>query len=183
LVDVAVELTSTTGDSPETVTVSCRVATCSSALMVAVNPSPTRMPSRTTVLNPLSSYVILYSPGGTAGKRYVPSSPVVAVRTPCIEGLDTVIVTPGRTAPVPSLILPLIEPVVAVTDCAALCGAGNNKTNRSTESTEGRMLPPSATTNERALVIAVAWGSERNADAERKTEKMRPGTRMKVRGF
>jgi hypothetical protein len=55
LVEVAVEVTSTTGDSPLTVTVSWSVATPSSAFTVAVNPSVTRMRSRTTVPKPLNS--------------------------------------------------------------------------------------------------------------------------------
>ena len=41
LVAVVVFDTSTTGDSPVTVTVSCKVATRISVLTVAVNPSPT----------------------------------------------------------------------------------------------------------------------------------------------
>ncbi len=49
--------TSTTGDAPETVTVSCSDATCSWTLTVAVNPRFTTMPSRTTLENPESSYV------------------------------------------------------------------------------------------------------------------------------
>ena len=50
-----VEVTSTTGDWPVTVTLSAIDASVSSAFTVAVNPRPTRMPSRTTVLNPVSS--------------------------------------------------------------------------------------------------------------------------------
>ena len=55
LVAVFVDVTSTTGDCPVTVTVSCSDATFNSVLTVAVNPRPTRMPSRTTVENPPSS--------------------------------------------------------------------------------------------------------------------------------
>jgi hypothetical protein len=55
LVAVVVALTSTTGDSPDTVTVSCRLATRISVLTVAVKPRPTRTPSRTTVPKPVSS--------------------------------------------------------------------------------------------------------------------------------
>ena len=69
MVAVLVDVMSTTGDAPLTVTVSVSDATFSSAFTVAVKPRPTRMPSRLTVENPASSYVILYSPGGTAGKR------------------------------------------------------------------------------------------------------------------
>ena len=58
-VDVFVDVTSTTGDSPVTVTLSDIDASVISAFTVAVNPRPTRMPSRTIVLKPVSSYVIL----------------------------------------------------------------------------------------------------------------------------
>ncbi len=51
---VVVEM-STTGDSPLTVTVSCRLATASSMFTVAVKPRPTLMPSRFTVPKPPSS--------------------------------------------------------------------------------------------------------------------------------
>ncbi|MEZ5285861.1 MAG: hypothetical protein R2712_13850 [Vicinamibacterales bacterium] len=69
LVAVVVAVTSTTGDSPVTVTVSSSVATRSSVFTVAVKPRPTRTASRMTVPNPASSYVMRYSPGGMAGKR------------------------------------------------------------------------------------------------------------------
>ena len=49
------QVSATTGDSPVTVTVSCRLATFMSEFTVAVNPRPTRMPSRTTVPKPVSS--------------------------------------------------------------------------------------------------------------------------------
>ena len=55
LVDVFVVATSTTGDWPLTVTLSVSDAIFSSALTAAVNPSPTRIPSRTTVEKPASS--------------------------------------------------------------------------------------------------------------------------------
>ena len=55
--------TSTTGLSPVTVTVSSRLPTPSSALMVAVKPEVNCTPSRTTVLNPTSVNVTEYSPG------------------------------------------------------------------------------------------------------------------------
>ncbi len=54
-VAVLVDVMSTTGDWPLTVTVSVNDATFNSAFTVAVNPRPTRMPSRLTVENPASS--------------------------------------------------------------------------------------------------------------------------------
>ena len=56
---VVVVETSTTGDAPVTVTVSCRVATASSMFTVAVKPRPTLTPSRLTVPNPASSQTSL----------------------------------------------------------------------------------------------------------------------------
>ena len=53
---------------------------------------------------------------GRAGNRYCPLSLVIAVWTPISAGLDAVTVTPGSTAPVLSLTVPLIPPVVCA-DC------------------------------------------------------------------
>ena len=55
--------TSTTGDSPETVTDSSTAPTRSSALTVAVKFDGSSMPSCTNVLNPGIVNVTLYSPG------------------------------------------------------------------------------------------------------------------------
>ena len=52
---VRVALVSMIGDSPVTVTVSCRVASASSTFTLAVKPSEIWIPSRLTVLNPGSS--------------------------------------------------------------------------------------------------------------------------------
>ena len=45
----------------------------------------------------------------------MPSVPVTSLRVPCIEGLVIVMVTPGITAPLASVILPLMAPVVVLT--------------------------------------------------------------------
>jgi len=50
-----VAVVSIVGDSPETVTVSCSVATTSFTLTAALKPRVTRMSSRTSVLKPASS--------------------------------------------------------------------------------------------------------------------------------
>src|SRR5438067_13415418 len=47
----------------------------------------------------------------------MPSAPVTSVRVPCIDGLVIEIVTPGITAPLASVILPLMAPVVVLTVC------------------------------------------------------------------
>src|SRR4051812_27283195 len=69
-----VDEVSITGDSPVTVTDSWSEATASSTFTVAVKPSVRTMFSRLRVLNPGSSYVKVYAPGGSAGNRYVPVS-------------------------------------------------------------------------------------------------------------
>ena len=45
----------------------------------------------------------------------MPSGPVVSVRVPCIDGLVIDTDTPGKTAPLLSVIFPLIAPVVVLT--------------------------------------------------------------------
>src|SRR5438094_6285245 len=52
----------------------------------------------------------------------------MSTRVPCIDGLDIVTLTPGKIAPVVSVIWPLIAPVVALTICADAVDA---KTTRS----------------------------------------------------
>jgi hypothetical protein len=69
-----------------------------------------------TVLNPDSVAVTLYVPAGSSVKRKWPLVSVVSLRTPCRLGDRTSTVTPGRAAPVLSLTVPSIAPVVA--DCA-----------------------------------------------------------------
>ena len=49
--------TSTTGDAPETVTLSCSVPTVRSMLTVATKFAASSKPSRTCVLNPVSWYL------------------------------------------------------------------------------------------------------------------------------
>ncbi len=55
VVPTAVVVTSTTGDSPVTVTDSCSVATCSWPSTVSVAPRRSTMPGRTSVWKPVSS--------------------------------------------------------------------------------------------------------------------------------
>src|SRR5476649_565550 len=119
MVAVLVDDTSTTGEAPLTVTVSCSDATFSSTLTVAVKPTLMLIPSRITVPKPPSSYCTAYIPGGSAGRRYTPSSLLIVVRTPCSAGLDAVTVTPGSTPPLASATRPFNDPVVAPTDCAS----------------------------------------------------------------
>src|SRR4029453_12903618 len=112
---------SITGDAPDTVTVSCTVASARSAFTVAVKPSEIWMPLRFTVLKPVRSKSTSYTPGGTAGNRYWPFSLVTCVCAPIIDGLVAVTVTPGNTAPLLSATRPWMVPVLlAPPPCAAL---------------------------------------------------------------
>jgi len=77
------------------------------------------IPDRVTGPNPDSSNVNVYSPGPSEGNRYAPSASVIAVRAPIAAAPDNVIVTPGSTAFVLSVTVPLIAPVVELTVCAA----------------------------------------------------------------
>ena len=103
--------TSTTGDSPETVTVSSSAPTaiwaftCRAALPIRSSPS------RTKVLNPGSVKVTAYSPGRrlTMVKRPDPSVNAVIVPS-MLTGLSASTVTPGRIPPVVSSTRPEIEP-------------------------------------------------------------------------
>src|SRR5215470_14480323 len=99
--------TSTTGDSPVTVTDSARPPTFISAPMVMTPPPDNSTPSRTTVAKPASVKVILYVPGGRSGMRYWPDSSETPVRALVMSaGLDASIVTPGSTAPEVSRTVP-----------------------------------------------------------------------------
>src|SRR5437867_8368667 len=102
---------SMTGEAPVTVTVSWSDATFISTFSVAVNPSRISIPSCLIVLKPGSSNVTVYVPGGTPGKRYDPSALVTDTCGPSIAGLVAVTVTPGSTAWLASVTLPLMVPV------------------------------------------------------------------------
>jgi hypothetical protein len=51
--------------------------------------------------------------------RYIPVSSVTVMRCPCSEGLLTVTVTPGSAAPVASVTVPTMPPVVCADTPAA----------------------------------------------------------------
>jgi hypothetical protein len=62
--------TSTTGVSPDTVTVSSRAPTFKSPFTVAMNVAVSSMPSRLNVLKPGSENVTAYTPGLRSTMRY-----------------------------------------------------------------------------------------------------------------
>src|SRR4029077_15567471 len=101
--------TSTTGDAPDTVTVSSSAPTRRSAFTVAVKLAGSSMPSRLTVLNPGSVKTMVYTPGRKSTISYWPWPSNTTERTLSINaGLDASIVTPGITAPDVSLTTPAI---------------------------------------------------------------------------
>jgi hypothetical protein len=65
-----------------------------------------------TAPNPVNWYFRVYSPGGSDGNRYCPFSFVTDVWFPISAGLVAVTVTPGRIAPVLSVTVPVMLPVV-----------------------------------------------------------------------
>src|SRR5580765_5189429 len=98
------------GLSPETVMVSSRPPTFSSAFNVPTKSPCNSNPSRLTGLKPVSVNVTVYVPGLRSRMRYCPVPSVIDDRTFSISTeLDASTVTPGRTAPDTSLTVPVIE--------------------------------------------------------------------------
>ncbi len=102
--------TSTIGVAPLTVMVSSTAPTFMSALMVATNAPVSSMPSRLTLLKPVSVNVTEYVPGRRLTMRYWPVPSLTAVRVFSMRtGLAASTVTPGNTAPDVSLTTPVID--------------------------------------------------------------------------
>ena len=97
--------------SPVTLTVSASPPTSSDAGTERVAAASTMMPSRTRRLKPCSSNDTSYVPTGRAGIRHSPFVPVVVCCVIPVWTLLTATVTPGRTAPVGSLTVPVSVPV------------------------------------------------------------------------
>jgi hypothetical protein len=115
----AVDTTSTTGDAPVTVRVSCTAPMPIGTLTVATKPVVSLIPSRRTDWNPDNSYTTLKTPIGNGVSRYSPRSLVTVVTEgTCSEGLVAVTVTPGRAAPLSSVTTPTM-----LASCCAAEGA------------------------------------------------------------
>src|SRR4029078_3505103 len=100
---------STTGDSPGTVIVSSSEPSRMSAVMLTVAEPDTSTPSRTTVLNPVSTNFTVYMPGRRFSMRYCPVPSLTAARNFLIRAvLDAAPVTPGNSAPDVSLTVPVM---------------------------------------------------------------------------
>src|SRR5437867_5203778 len=148
--------TSTSGETPVTVTASSIVPTAISAFTVEVNDTGSMMPSRRTCLNPVSVKVTVYSPGRRSTIRYWPVPSVVAARVPSMrDGLDTSTVTPGSTAPDGSLTIP------AIALCANEAVAAPNPTRVSRSTLNVRVIVSSS--NGRNHVTSFGWEPRANA--------------------
>src|ERR1043166_1256219 len=126
---VTTPCTSTSGDSPVTVTVSATAPTFISALIAAVKLASTSTPSRLIVPKPGSVKLTAYVPTGRLTTAYAPAPSVVTERTFSIKaGLETSTDTPGSTAPVASLTVPAIVPSVWAEPDAATPSARRTST-------------------------------------------------------
>ena len=100
-------VTSTTGVSPVTVTVSVTPPSFMSASILTTPVPDSTTSSRLKTENPASVNVTLYVPGCRLSMRYWPLESVVAARVFSISaGLDASTVTPGRMRPAASLTVP-----------------------------------------------------------------------------
>jgi hypothetical protein len=93
------------------------------------------------VLKPGSSKVSVYVPGGIAGKRYIPSALVTTDCTPIMLGLVALTVTPGSTALLVSVTLPVIVPVELAPPPCANAGAVASRHAASTANRTGNLRP------------------------------------------
>ena len=91
--------TSTIGESPVTVTLSCSVPSAMLASTWNVAPARTTMPSRRKPAKLASSPVSVYVPGGRLIRRYCPTPSVTATLGASRAGLVAVTVTPGSAPP------------------------------------------------------------------------------------
>src|SRR3954454_19954839 len=107
------DVVSTSGDSLDTVTVSLRLATFSTNAIVAFWPTSSSSDSTMTVVNPASSAVSLYLPGGRLSSRNSPRASVTPSACPPVAMLVAATVAPGSTALVSSVTVP-----VTVATCA-----------------------------------------------------------------
>src|SRR6266545_345909 len=128
--------TSTIGVSPLTVIVSSSAPTRISTFTVATNVPVSSMPSRLAVANPGSVNVTVYVPGRRVSIRYWPVPSVTTDRTFSIStGLAASTVTPGSTAPEPSLTTPVMDAWAYAAE-----GRRANDANRTSESRTHRRM-------------------------------------------
>ena len=102
-------LTSTSGDSAVTWTLSATPATASVKSTFLIWPSVSGTSGVLAVLNPASVAVTSQIPDASDGNRYTPFASVTADTTTPFASFLTSTVTPGITAPVASLTTPSID--------------------------------------------------------------------------
>ena len=103
---ISFDVTSTSGDSLVTFTVSVSAPTSSDTSMVAVLPTSSTRSRRLNFLKPCSSATTSYRPGTRPVAMNEPSSPLTVSRYMPVSWLRTVTVTPGSTPPCVSLARP-----------------------------------------------------------------------------
>ena len=118
-----------------TVTVSSTAATRIWIVSLSVRPA-VRTTFVRTVLNPARVIRTSYSPGRSLTTENSPRPPVRTVR---FSGPVSSIVTPGRTAPLPSVTTPLMAPK---STCAARSGTTNATTTIEAQMRVRMALPP-----------------------------------------
>jgi hypothetical protein len=152
---------STRGASPVTVIVSSMAPGGRSTFTVAVNPAVSATPSRRTLPNPASEYVISYVPGRKSTMLYRPWASVTTVRVRSISaGLVASTVTPGSTPPDVSR----TTPAILLGTCAHAGAEINSSQPTDTRIRARRITPPrpKGRTYRRRLS---AWRILRLADA------------------
>src|SRR3954468_11616860 len=102
---------SISGDTPSTVIVSDWVPTSSRKSAFATEFTATGT-SRATDLKPVSSLVTRYTHTGSSEILNPPVASVIDVRVRLVSVQTAVTVTPGSTAPVPSVTVPVMSPDV-----------------------------------------------------------------------
>src|SRR5438477_10118798 len=151
------------GVAPLTVIVSSTAPTFMSALMLAANEPVSSMPSRFTVLKPVSVNETEYVPGRRLTIRDWPVPSETAERVFSMRaGLETSTVTPGNTAPDVSFTTPVI-------DACANATAGNRTrhANMPNVLTALTTLPPEIErdyTNQERKVMPRLTGCQRPDD-------------------
>ena len=134
------DLVSTVGESPVTVIVSLTLA----HFELGVDRRDERGVDEDVVARdprkPCSSNLTMYAPGGSRSNRY---APVVSVTCVCGAAnqpvaAESVTVTPGSTAPLVSVTMPVIEPVWT---CACAVAAASTQSMQSTTRKTNLMRP------------------------------------------
>src|SRR5262245_142537 len=139
---------STIGETPVTVRLS---ATVLNSILKSTRAVCCTCSSRSTVegRKPSSSLFTEYGPGGSAGRSNSPTSLLTVVRVALVDVFTTVMVTPGRTAPVESFTVPVMVPRV----CAK---TGAHSSNPVKPASSVRRIGQAPSDRGRGLVAVIA---------------------------